>query len=130
MSTSPSIPEFQPIIDRARAERARALSSFLARLGRAPLRQAVRAVRGLGTWYRRRAAASALSALDDRTLKDIGLYRGEIWSVADDIARGLEPARDRNRAEAVAAPQPAEKTPRRPADVLRLPPIYTGARAA
>ena len=51
-------------------------------LFRAPLA----ALRG---WWRERRMAAALHALDDATLKDIGLYRGEIPSIA--CARCAEP---------------------------------------
>ena len=34
-------------------------------------------------WRRRRATVKALGALDDRTLKDIGIARGEIASVVN-----------------------------------------------
>ncbi len=43
----------------------------------------------LGRWWRERRMAAALHALDDATLKDIGLYRGEIPSIAR--ARCAEP---------------------------------------
>ncbi len=33
-------------------------------------------------WCRERRMVAALSALDDATLKDIGIYRGEIPSIA------------------------------------------------
>ncbi len=44
---------------------------------------------GLRRWWRERRMAAALHALDDATLKDIGLYRGEIPSIAR--ARCAEP---------------------------------------
>ena len=34
-------------------------------------------------WHKRRIATRQLMALDDRTLKDIGCFRGDIHSVAD-----------------------------------------------
>ena len=55
------------VIERARAYRAAAFKDLFDRL--------------FG-WIRRRAAAARLHALDDRMLKDIGLYRGEIPSIA------------------------------------------------
>jgi uncharacterized protein YjiS (DUF1127 family) len=46
---------------------------------------------GLMRWWRERRMAGALHALDDATLKDIGVYRGEIPSLAR--ARFAEPER-------------------------------------
>ena len=43
-------------------------------------------VRPLRLWSRRRDAAKTLGALDDRMLDDIGLVRGDIASVADELA--------------------------------------------
>ena len=41
-------------------------------------------------WRKRRAAIDELAALDDRLLKDIGLYRGEIEAAVDGLLeRGL-----------------------------------------
>ncbi len=42
-------------------------------------------------WRERRAAAAALSALDGHMLRDIGLDRSEIMSMA--YGRGLDPTR-------------------------------------
>lgn len=47
--------------------------------------------RRLFGWMRRRAAIAQLQALDDRTLKDMGLFRGEIEAAV----RGEDPARPR-----------------------------------
>jgi uncharacterized protein YjiS (DUF1127 family) len=51
-------------------------------------------VRGFRTWNRSRATAKALHALDNHTLQDIGLVRGDIDWVAEELA---------NRAELAAA---------------------------
>jgi uncharacterized protein YjiS (DUF1127 family) len=39
--------------------------------------------------FRRRSALTELQALDGRTLKDLGLHRGQLWSVADAWACGV-----------------------------------------
>jgi uncharacterized protein YjiS (DUF1127 family) len=67
------------VIERARAYRAAAFKDLFGRL--------------FG-WVRRRAAAARLHALDDRMLKDIGLYRGDI----ETAVRGTEPPADRRKA--------------------------------
>ena len=48
--------------------------------------------REVGRWRRERAMVSALGALDDGTLKDIGVYRCEIPSLARQRWRGAEGA--------------------------------------
>lgn len=52
----------------------------------------------LRLWNRSRSAAKALYALDDRTLNDIGLVRGEVDDVAEELAlRSLrKPVANRN----------------------------------
>ena len=67
------------VIERARAYRAEAIKSLFRRL--------------FG-WFRRRAATARLHALDDRTLKDIGLYRGDIESAV----RGPDRPSERRKA--------------------------------
>lgn len=36
---------------------------------------------------RRQATMRELGKLDDRMLRDVGVYRGEIWSISDALAR-------------------------------------------
>lgn len=47
----------------------------------------VRALDGLASWRNARATDKALRELSDRQLSDIGLHRGEIAEVAEDLAR-------------------------------------------
>jgi uncharacterized protein YjiS (DUF1127 family) len=44
--------------------------------------------REFGRWRRERAMVAALGALDDGALKDIGIYRGDIPSLAHQRWRG------------------------------------------
>ena len=67
------------VIERARAYRTEAIKNLFRRL--------------FG-WIRRRSAAARLRALDDRMLKDIGLYRGDI----DTAVRGSERPAERRKA--------------------------------
>ena len=55
----------------------------------ASLINAVRsATDGCARWHRRRVTVRELWALDDRTLRDIGVRREDIYSVADEIHSG------------------------------------------
>jgi uncharacterized protein YjiS (DUF1127 family) len=80
----------QRIVHRAEAARAQALREIAGAVLR-PLRTAARAVAATaGKWWRayalrreRNAAVRELRALDDRTLKDIGINRCEIDWVVD-----------------------------------------------
>jgi len=68
-------------------------------------RLAQRAVAELVAGYKRRQAIAELSALSDRTLKDIGIDRSEIRSVAADLAAGAQPARVGEGASATLRPR-------------------------
>ena len=47
-----------------------------------------RAFLGFVAWRRARATEKALLKLSDKQLADVGLHRGEIVSLAEDLARG------------------------------------------
>ena len=59
--------------------------------------EAYDALEGLRRWIRGRAAAKDLNTLDSRTLNDIGMIRGDIDWVAEELAlRSLHPANTNN----------------------------------
>jgi len=51
------------------------------------------ALQSVAAWRQRRRAVHALSRLDDRMLRDIGITRADIWAVADGTlhSRAAEP---------------------------------------
>jgi uncharacterized protein YjiS (DUF1127 family) len=59
--------------------------------------EAYDAIEGLRRWIRSRAVAKDLNKLDSRTLNDIGMVRGDIDWVAEELAlRSLRPANTNN----------------------------------
>jgi len=82
-----SIPEHQAVVERARTEQAAAAQAFFKAAGRAiaapfaGLAAAIRRARRARRTYR------ALSALDDDRLNDIGVQRGEIATLARELAK-------------------------------------------
>jgi uncharacterized protein YjiS (DUF1127 family) len=87
----------QQIIRRAEAARARALRGLLGAILRGLRTATWASFAAAGNWWRayirrreRNAAVRELHALDDRTLKDIGIHRGEIeWVVYGEDATRL-----------------------------------------
>jgi uncharacterized protein YjiS (DUF1127 family) len=64
----------------------------------------------LGRWgesRQRRAEIRELRALDDRTLKDMGLTRGEIFAAVEGRVHGGEPARGERRLPSRCTPEAA-----------------------
>lgn len=113
----------------ARAERAEVLGAMIsgipAAIGRAFARLSQR--------LERSAAMSELRMLDDATLKDIGLYRGEIWHAADAAARG-EDFRQPAKAETtlpkpILRPLPADTAPPANDNRDRVAALATAGRA-
>ena len=59
----------------------------------------------ISTWRARRSTIAALSALNDHQLRDIGIHRGEIASVAAEHAGRTQPT----RVQTIAASRPAAR---------------------
>ena len=63
-------------------------------------------------WRKRRVAVAELLALDDRTLRDIGLSRGDVARLVRQLRRGVPVEQAAVRAEVVRLPRPrAEARP-------------------
>ena len=104
------------IIAQAHAARAQALRALL----RVPLSLALRgaaaavaAGRAFATWLERRRAIRELSALDDRTLRDIGLNRAEIEAAVEGGGpqRATGPVVPASLRKPRAAQRPVERVP-------------------
>ena len=102
------------LLRRARAERARAVGRGLRAFATAP----ASAARNVRRWMQRRAAYRVLQALDDRTLKDVGVYRNDLWRIAGGAERDepapVPAAASSTSAERPAAAGPANDNPLRP----------------
>ncbi len=66
----------------------------------------------ISNWYRRRSTIHALSALNDHLLKDIGIDRSQIHSIAAEVAGDTKTS----RISAIRSASPAE--PRRTAPAI------------
>ena len=62
-------------------------------------------------WRQRRVAVAELLALDDRTLRDIGLSRGDVARLVRQLRRGVPVERAAVRAELVRLPRPRGEIP-------------------
>jgi len=93
-------PSSHALMQAARARRAEAIGRLL----RDAAHSLLGAVSRLSLKYRRRRHAraiyAALSDLDDRTLRDLGFHRSEIWSVAAEATGEAEQTRTITRAPA------------------------------
>jgi uncharacterized protein YjiS (DUF1127 family) len=99
----------QEVLQRAQAARTQALRDVADGIRSTAAELAAAAWSLVGNWWKahavrreRKAAIRALAALDDRSLRDIGLGRSEIWSAVYDpersMARNLAVTRHRVRA--------------------------------
>jgi len=80
---------------RAQEQRSRAIATILADAGRAMRAQINHVIAGWRASRRARATYQALSGLDDRTLRDLGMDRSELESVSIEASTRLEFARVR-----------------------------------
>ncbi len=110
-------PPSQPKPSQPKARRNRTTPGLARRIvadiaGGAPLRNietgVSRLIEGFRAARRRRAAIGELSALSDRTLKDIGLHRSQIRSVVHEMTRAAAPA----QSQTPVSRRPARRLPR------------------
>jgi uncharacterized protein YjiS (DUF1127 family) len=105
-------PRYRAISARVHRRRALVLRLLLRKLRRA-------ATRRWAAWrlaHRRRRSIAALRALDDRTLGDIGVGRGNISATVNDHLAGVHPRCDMARRPATAPVARPDTAPRSPAD--------------
>lgn len=115
-TTQPRIPrngDVSALLARGRAARAAAIAAAGRRAAGAAREIAGAALARYRRNRRRRAVINALGALSDATLRDIGLHRSQIGSMATDLLEAEAKA---------AAPAPATPRPRRrPAPAVGVP---------
>lgn len=77
----------------AHQQRAETVARMFTGSGRAIRRAVLALLESVRREHRKRAAIRELNSLSDRTLKDIGLVRGDIRSVVTDLLDGGRPSR-------------------------------------
>lgn len=85
---------------------------LLGRLARAVVSGTVALARRYRAWRQRRLAIAELQSLDDRTLRDIGLSRGDIAGIVRQLRQGVPVEQAAARAEVVRLPRARAKTAR------------------
>ena len=120
-----SNPDLTPYLRRARLERSKAISASL-HAGVNAIAKGLSAVKAAYVRGRvRQRTIRDLDALSDRELRDIGLFRGQIWSVADDLVNGATS----HRTPESAPPRPAAVNQNQPGP-HRYPTVPNVARCA
>ncbi|MDJ0946748.1 MAG: DUF1127 domain-containing protein [Kiloniellales bacterium] len=103
----------QVLVARGRRLRAEAFRAALAtavravgRLARALGAGVFALARRYRAWWQRRLAIAELLALDDRSLRDIGLSRGDVARVVRQLRQGVPVEEAAARAEVLRLPKP------------------------